>query len=54
VSEKARNYADFMRICQIILHGADFGTGILRAMLGKMKNETKTVSYKHFAGAVLV
>jgi len=48
VFEKARNYADFMRICQIMLSLANFGLEILRAMLGAMKNEIKTVSYKPF------
>jgi len=54
VFEKARNYADFMRICQINLQAAYFGVGIGRVMLSIMKNETKTVSYKHFFWVVLL
>jgi len=52
VFEKARYYADFMRICQIILQVSYFGAGTERAMLAAMKNETKTVSYKCIGRAI--
>jgi len=48
VFEKARNYADFMRICQIYLRRMNLGHAQGRAMLDRMKNEIKTVTYKEF------
>jgi hypothetical protein len=51
LSGKARNYADFRRICQISVSNGRLGAGGHRAMLCAVKKEIKTVSYSQFAEA---
>jgi len=49
VSEKARNYADFMRICQIGFDRIYLGGALGRVMLKRIKNQTKTDSYNELS-----